>query len=407
MKKIISILLVVSMLFSLSATVFAAGTEENVLRFRKNGTFKILVLADVQDVYPIDDAMISFVNEALDYAKPDLVVFDGDNIVTEDVRAYEQLLYPLVSRNVPFTFVFGNHDVERENFTAEQQLAEYQKYPGCLAFDADPALHGCANHNLLIYSSKGNDIAFNLWMFDSGTSLHDENGEWLGYDWVRADQIEWYNNTRDAITEANGGKVVPAIAFQHIIPKEAVEVLFYESDISMGELTYNFNDGSVYSYIPKIETFDGYIFEKSCPGNGSDGQWDAMKAGGDVLALVVGHDHVNSFVADINGIDLVQTPGATYHSYYNKMLQGARIIELDEGDLDSYYTYELTSSFLATQSGSTITDTDSRSEASYTISNIMLPIVDMFMEFLRDFFKIFSGSIGEVVPPEVTEPIVE
>ena len=407
MKKIISILLVVSMLFSLSATVFAAGTEENVLRFRKNGTFKILVLADVQDVYPIDDAMISFVNEALDYAKPDLVVFDGDNIVTEDVRAYEQLLYPLVSRNVPFTFVFGNHDVERENFTAEQQLAEYQKYPGCLAFDADPALHGCANHNLLIYSSKGNDIAFNLWMFDSGTSLHDENGEWLGYDWVRADQIEWYNNTRDAITEANGGKVVPAIAFQHIIPKEAVEVLFYESDISMGELTYNFNDGSVYSYIPKIETFDGYIFEKSCPGNGSDGQWDAMKAGGDVLAVVVGHDHVNSFVADINGIDLVQTPGATYHSYYNKMLQGARIIELDEGDLDSYYTYELTSSFLATQSGSTITDTDSRSEASYTISNIMLPIVDMFMEFLRDFFKIFSGSIGEVVPPEVTEPVVE
>ena len=407
MKKIISILLVVSMLFSLSVTVFAAGTEENVLRFRKNGTFKILVLADVQDVYPIDDAMISFVNEALDYAKPDLVVFDGDNIVTEDVRAYEQLLYPLVSRNVPFTFVFGNHDVERENFTAEQQLAEYQKYPGCLAFDADPALHGCANHNLLIYSSKGNDIAFNLWMFDSGTSLHDENGEWLGYDWVRADQIEWYNKTRDAITEANGGKVVPAIAFQHIIPKEAVEVLFYESDISMGELTYNFNDGSVYSYIPKIETFDGYIFEKSCPGNGSDGQWDAMKAGGDVLALVVGHDHVNSFVADINGIDLVQTPGATYHSYYNKMLQGARIIELDEGDLDSYYTYELTSSFLATQGDSTITDTDSRSEASYTISNIMLPIVDMFMEFLRDFFKIFSGSIGEVVPPEVTEPIVE
>lgn len=405
MKKIISILLVVSMLFSLSVTVFAAGTEENVLRFRKNGTFKILVLADVQDVYPIDDAMISFVNEALDYAKPDLVVFDGDNIVTEDVRAYEQLLYPLVSRNVPFTFVFGNHDVERENFTAEQQLAEYQKYPGCLAFDADPALHGCANHNLLIYSSKGNDIAFNLWMFDSGTSLHDENGEWLGYDWVRADQIEWYNNTRDAITEANGGKVVPAIAFQHIIPKEAVEVLFYESDISMGELTYNFNDGSVYSYIPKIETFDGYIFEKSCPGNGSDGQWDAMKAGGDVLAVVVGHDHVNSFVADINGVDLVQTPGATYHSYYNKMLQGARIIELDEGDLDSYYTYELTSSFLATQSGSTITDTDSRSEASYTISNIMLPIVNMFMEFLRDFFKIFSGSIGEVVPPEVTEPV--
>ncbi len=402
MKKIISILLVISMMLSLSLTVFAADTEEPVLRFRKDGTFKILVLADVQDVYPIDDAMMAFINEALDYAQPDLVVFDGDNIMTEDVRAYEQLLYPLTERDIPFTLVFGNHDPERENFTAEQQLAEYQKYEGCLAYDADPALHGCGNHNLLIYSSKGNDIAFNLWMFDSGSSLR-ENGEWLGYDWVRADQIEWYNNTRDAITEANGGKLVYSIAFQHIIPKEAVEVLYYESDISMGELTYNFNDGGVYSFIPKIENFDGYIFEKSCCGNGSDGQWDAMKAGGDVLAVVVGHDHVNSFVADIDGIDLVQTPGATYHSYYNNMLQGARVIELDEGDLDSYYTYELTSSFLATQSGSNITDGDSRSEFSYTLSSIMLPIFDMFMEFLRDFLKGFSGSIGEVIPPEIVE----
>ena len=394
MKKIISILLVISMMLSLSLTVFAAGTEETVLRFRKDGTFKILVLADVQDVYPIDDAMMAFLNESLDYVKPDLVVFDGDNIMTEDVRAYEQLLYPLTERDIPFTLVFGNHDPERENFTAEQQLAEYQKYEGCLAYDADPALHGCGNHNLLIYSSKGNDIAFNLWMFDSGSSLR-ENGEWLGYDWVRADQIEWYNNTRDAITEANGGKLVYSIAFQHIIPKEAVEVLFYESDVSLGELTYNFNDGGVYSFIPKIDKFDGYIFEKSCCGNGSDGQWDAMKAGGDVLAVVVGHDHVNSFVADIDGIDLVQTPGATYHSYYNNMLQGARVIELDEGDLDSYYTYELTSSFLATQSGSNITDGTERSEASYAISNIMLPIFNMFMEFLRDIFKNFSGSLVE------------
>ena len=398
MKKVISILLVVSMLFSFAITSFAGGIGENdVLRFRRNGTFKILVLADVQDVYPIEQSMLTFIEEALDYSDPDLVVFDGDNIVSEDVRAYEQLLTPLAERDVPFTLVFGNHDPERENFTAEQQLAEYQKYEGCLAYDADPALHGCANHNLLIYSSKGNDIAFNLWMFDSGTSMHDENGEWLGYDWVREDQINWYNNTRDAITAKNGGKIVPSIAFQHIIPKEAVEVLFYETDTSLGELTYNFNDGGIYSYVPKIDKFDGYIFEKSCPGNGSDGQWDAMKAGGDVLAVVVGHDHVNSFVADINGIDLVQTPGATYHSYYNNMLQGARIIELDEGDLDSYHTYELTSSFLATQSGSKIAEGGVRSEASYSISNIMLPVFNVFMDLLRDVFKAFTNVKTDVI----------
>lgn len=394
MKKVISILLVVSMLFSLSVTSFAAGASDDVLRFNKNGTFKILVLADVQDGYPMEDAMITFVNEALDYAKPDLVVFCGDNIMTNDVRAYEELLTPLVERNVPFSLVFGNHDPEVENFPLEEQLAEYQKYDGCLAFDADPALHGCANHNLTILASKGDDVAFNLWFMDSGSSLH-EGGEWLGYDWVREDQINWYKNTRDALTLENGGEVVPSIMFQHIIPKEAVEELFYESPVSMGELTYNFNDGGVYSYIPKINEFDGYIFEKSCPGYGSDGQWDAMVEGGDVLAVVVGHDHVNSFVADINGIDLVQTPGATYHSYYNSMLQGARIIELDEGDLDSYYTYELTSSFLATQGDSDLTDSGERSGFSYTFSNIFLPIFDMIMEFFRDTLKNLANGFME------------
>ncbi len=399
MKKIIAVLLAVSMLWSFCITSFAAGAgEDDVLRFNKNGTFKILVLADVQDVYPIDDSMIAFINEALDYAKPDLVVFDGDNIMTDDVRAYEQVLTPMVKRGIPFSLVFGNHDPEVEGFPLEEQLAEYQKYEGCLAYDADPALRGCGNHNLLIYSSKGNDIAFNLWFFDSGTSLR-ENGEWLGYDWVREDQIKWYQETRDEITAANGGEIVHSIAFQHIIPKEAVEVLFYETDTSLGELTYNFNDGGVYSFVPKIDKFDGYIFEKSCCGNGSDGQWDAMLEGGDVLAVVVGHDHVNSFVADINGIDLVQTPGATYHSYYNNMLQGARIIELDEGDLDSYYTYELTSSFLASQSGSNITDGDERSEASYTFANIMLPVFDMIMELLRDVFGGIFSNIPEADVP--------
>ncbi len=410
MKKIISLLLVVSMLFSLSVTSFAFSADNGGrLRFNKNGTFKILVLADVQDDYPMEKAMISFVKEAVDYAKPDLVVFCGDNIMTNDVRAYEELLTPLVERNIPFSLVFGNHDPEVADFPLEEQLAEYQKYEGCLAFDADPALHGCGNHNLTILGSKGNDVAFNLWFMDSGTSLHDAEGEWLGYDWVREDQIKWYQETRDALAQENGGEVVPSIMFQHIIPKEAVEELFYGSPIGMGELTYNFNDGGNYSYIPKVNEFDGYIFEKSCPGYGSDGQWDALIEGGDVLAVVVGHDHVNSFVADINGVDLVQVPGATYHSYYNNMLQGARIIELDEGDLDSYHTYELTSSELATKGGSEIADSGERSELSYSISNILLPVFNMIMDLFRDTLKNLGHGFSEMMPeiPETTEPVVE
>ena len=79
------------------------------------------------------------------------------------------------------------------------------------------------------------------------------------------------------------------------------------------------------------------------------------------------------------------------------MLQGARVIELDEGDLDSYYTYELTSSFLATQSGSNIADGGVRSETSYSFSNIMLPIFDIIMDIFRDVVKVFLNTTPEIV----------
>ncbi len=398
MKKIISILLAVSMLCSISVTAFAADPiSDSVLRFNKNGKFKILVLADVQDDYPMDPSTIAFIEEALDYAKPDLVVFDGDNVMTTDLRAYDQMLNPLVERGVKFSLVFGNHDPEvSSEFPTEEQLKIYQSYEGCLAYDAVPELSGVGNHNLPILSSKGNDIAFNLWFFDSGTAYRDSSGEWLGYEWVKEDQINWYKQTSDALTLLNGGEKVYSISFQHIIPKECVEVLFHESPVELGELTYNNvgTDGKTYSFVPKIDSFDGYIFEKCCPGYSTDGQWQAFIDQGDMLACVVGHDHVNSFVADINGVDIVQVPGATNESYYNNLNQGSRIIELDEGDLDSYYTYELTANELASKSGSDIPNADGdRSESSYTIASILRPVLDMIMMLLRDTLANFTKSI--------------
>ena len=110
MKRFISVLLTVCMLCSLVTMSFAGYKEDAKLRFRANGKFKILALADVQDSYPMEPAVIQFISEALDFTSPDLVVFLGDNIVGTDPKSIEQMITPLVERNVPFTFVFGNHD---------------------------------------------------------------------------------------------------------------------------------------------------------------------------------------------------------------------------------------------------------------------------------------------------------
>lgn len=384
MKKVISVVLAVTILFSLVTMSFAGYKEDAKLQFRANGKFKILCLADVQDDYPMEPAVLQFIAEALDFTAPDLVVFVGDNVVGEDIRAIGEMVAPLVERNVPFTFVFGNHDDEG-GLVKEDQLAEYQKFPGCLAFDAVPDLHGCATHNVPILSSDGSKVAFNIWCFDSGGSYRDEDGKWLGYDWVREDQIEWYNTVRDEMTAENGGNLVPSIAFQHIIPQEPCEAIFYESPFGLGEATINFSDGTTYSPIPDITKYEGYVFEKSCPSYGNDGQWDAMIQGGDVLGLVVGHDHVNNFVAHVDGIDLIQTPGCTYNSYYNNMYQGARVIELTEENLRSYETYNVTSSALAQRDDSKLDEVGGRNNYDFffTFEKIFSAIYSFFMKILN------------------------
>ncbi len=392
MKKFMSVLMALVMVFSLVTVGFAGFKDDAQLQFDEDGNFKIMVLADVQTDYPVPDDMITFIREALDYAEPDLVVFCGDNINNPDDRSYDEVLAPIVYRGIPFTGVLGNHDEESSGGkTRDEIVAKYQEYDGCLWYDADPSLHGAGTHNLPILSSDGSKVAFNLWMFDCGDYVRNSQGEWLGYDWVREDQIEWYNNTRDAMTAENGGEVVPSIVFQHIIPQEPTEKIFVQSDINMGDLTINFQDGTSYTFLPDISKFeDGYLFEHACPSYGNDGQWDAMVEGGDVLGVVVGHDHVNNFIVDVDGVDLIMTPGCTYSSYYNDMIQGARIIEINEENPTEYSTYCLTSSALAQEDGSILGDSTDRTQFEYTLSYYFEKIFAILMNILKN---IFGGGV--------------
>lgn len=389
MKKFIALFLSVVMLFSVASIGFAGYKEEAKLQFDENGSFKILVLADIQTDYPVPEDMLTFIKESVEFSKPDLIVLTGDNINTEEPEAYDDVFNTISATGVPFTAVLGNHDEETSGgLTREEIIERYQTYEGCLAYDADPSLHGAGTHNLPILSSDGSELAFNLWMFDCGDYVRTSQGEWLGYDWVRKDQIEWYNKVRDEMTAENGGEVVPSLVFQHIIPQEPCEMIFAPTDVNMGELTFNFQDGTNYTFVPDVTQYDGYLFEKCCPGYGNDGQWDAMVEGGDVLGVVVGHDHINNFIADCGGIDLIMTPGCTYSSYHNDMIQGARVIELNEEDLSTYSTYCVTANALALEDGSQLGE--DRSKLDYTFSYYFEKLFSVIIDIFR---SIFDGTL--------------
>ncbi len=388
-KKILSVILAAIMLLTISVPAFAATEDasSDALKFGSDGKFEILVLADVQDIYPMKEDTLQYIREVLNTVKPDIVVFNGDNITIDDVRAYDQLLSILVERNQKFTFVFGNHDFEDRSFTKEDMLKIYQSYEGCLAYDADPALHGCATHNLPVLSSDGTKVAFNLWMFDSGDYIRDENGKYVKdaqgsriYDCVRKDQIEWYKNESKKLEAENGGKV-PSMAFEHIITEEGVASILPGMPSFLGFMGRSFSNGNAYSFVPVFTRIkSGIILEPPCPSVDNDGQWDAFVERGDVLGCVFGHDHVNSFIGEYNGVDAIMTPGITSESYKNDTLRGARVITIDESDPWTYETEIVHFHALALKAGSLIPEVTGISIAEFRLHEFLLALSEVALK---------------------------
>ncbi len=336
-KRIFSIALALCLVFSAAFCVSASATETAKLTFDENGEFKILHICDCQDNYPAHEEMLVFIDTVLKTYKPDLVVLGGDNTVDEGNTkepAIEELVTPFVENEVYFTLVFGNHDCE-QGVDNDALLKMYQKYGGeyCLAYDEIPELHGTGNHNLPIYSADGSELKFNVWMFDSGTSIH-ENDEWLGYDSVHEDQINWYKEKSKTLVD-NSGKMVNSLVFQHIIVSDVYDEMFVEAPFAMGEITREFN-GKIYSFLPKTNNFTGFLGEYPCPGYINYGQFDAMVETGNVLGIFSGHDHINTFELEMDGIRIINTPGATVESYGYSFTRGARLLTIKEDDTSTF-----------------------------------------------------------------------
>lgn len=388
MKRVLSVLLSIVMLVSCACVAFAADASNGNLRFDENGKFKIMIFSDVQDGYPIEEAAKAFMNESLDKTQPDLVVLLGDNVMSSDSEehywlGYDEMLEPMVSRGIPFTFVFGNHDDESmPGVTKEEMLEKYMSYDGCLAYEADPALHGCATHNLEILSHDGSRTAYNLWMMDSGDYSYTADGEQY-YDCVRADQIAWYESVSRQLEAENGG-LVPSLMFQHIVPLEVAQHVMLTAPFKLGALgKIDAPDGTSVTYLPNLFGFEGTLMEAPCPSRDCEGQWNSLVERGDVKAMFFGHDHMNTFKADVNGVDAVNVPGLTYESSYHSYIeQGAVLVTLDEAD-GSYKSELVYANDLALEEGSQLPGLNGRSLADYRFSKILRYVYQYFVEAVR------------------------
>ena len=174
---------------------------------------------------------------------------------------------------------------------------------------------------------------------------------------------------------------MPSLAFQHIITEEGVAAILPEMPSFLGALGRSFNNGNAYSLVPVFTRIkSGFIFEPPCPSPDNEGQWDAFVERGDVLGCVFGHDHVNSFIAEYNGVDAIMVPGITSESYKDDMLRGGRVFTIDEKDPWNYETEMLHFHALALKEGSLIPEVTGQSIASFRVQEFLLSISEVALK---------------------------
>lgn len=297
--------------FYLALTLLLVTTygmaQKSELQFSKDGKFKIVQFTDVHFKYgnPASNVALERINEVLDAEQPDLVIFTGDVIYSAPADSgMVQVLEQVSKRKLPFVVTFGNHDDE-QGLSRQQLYDIIRKVPGNIMPDRGTALS--PDYALTVKSSSNpqKDAAV-LYCMDSHS--YSPLKDVKGYAWLTFDQVNWYRHQSAAFTAQNGGQPIPALAFFHIPVPEYHEAVADENS-----------------------TIRGTRMEEACAPRINSGMFAAMKEGGDVMGIFVGHDHDNDYAVMWKNILLAYGRYTGGNTVYNHLPNGARVIVLDEG----------------------------------------------------------------------------
>lgn len=343
-SRILAVLLSVCLIAAFAVPMtFAEETDK--VTFREDGSFKVMQIADIQDDQDLHELTVLLLKGAIEKENPDIIILTGDNIAgyrtknaTKSANAIRAFMSIIDTYGIPVVVTFGNHDAYQSGLTREEQMNVYYEFSCVKAvFNNGPE---AGNSCVPVYSSTNPDeVKFLLWAFDTGANEGEDgsrvdNGG-IGYDHIRQNQIDWFNETYAAYSAANGGATINSIIFQHIIVPQIFDALKETSSSTSGAVA---KMGS-YWVLPDTAAEGSVLGESPCPSANDGGEWDMAKANGGVLAITCGHDHNNSFIVPYEGIDIINAPGATFQSYANSDTKGVRCFVLNENDTTTYETY--------------------------------------------------------------------
>jgi len=295
-------------------TLFVVGCADapDRLTMRDDGTFTIVQFTDTHfnTADSLDEPTYALMRLVIDTDRPDLIVLTGDiarlyppdstSVYAEIAKETWPLLIAFLdSTGVPWTFTHGNHDAELTTHGHLDTVIATSRNTLYMPGPADVDGHG--NHVLPVYQ-RDDGIGAVLWFLDSGAY----GSEPSGYGWIRPSQIAWFER-ESARLRHESGPAAPGIAFFHI-PLQQYD--------------------TAWNTLPCL----GVKQERVCMQGRDTGMFDAFKRNG-VAAVYCGHDHVNDYSCELDGVTLAYGRGTGYRPYGKEGFQrGARVVVLtDDG----------------------------------------------------------------------------
>jgi predicted MPP superfamily phosphohydrolase len=273
----------------------------------KNDSLKILQITDLHLTYGIDSgdqktlSLISRLAKSDDY---DLIVITGDLTMSpQGPILFRRLIKHMESLEIPWTFVFGNHETDYhtyQDFLSEIKDTEY------LYFKVGPYIEDGGVGNFKITFTIDSTPFYHAYFLDSKAEVNPDSYDSTTYGYINTHQVNWYND-------------------------------FVQNDLE---------DSVVFMHIPLMdyqvtEGYVGIFNEKQVYHQSKDeGFFDAMVLNGKSKAVFVGHDHLNDFYVMKEDIMLAYGRITGFNGY-GDLERGGRYIEITSlGEIESSIVLE-------------------------------------------------------------------
>lgn len=278
------------------------------------------------------------VNELVNKTQPDLITISGDLAWAGETQAYKMLADLIDSFGVPWAPVWGNHD--NEDGLAYVDVIEelYMTYENCIYLEG-PEEFGSGNYIISI-EENGTPITgiFMMDTHDHDYQIDEVGNKVWGYSRLYNEQLLWYQG--HAVKMKKLGYKDSAIIMH--IPIYAYKDAFNEafnineySPVITWEESYNdkyWNEGYKGSF--------GVRYELGGFPPVEDGVIDIIEDIGHTKYMITGHDHVNNFVINYRGINLVYALKTGMGCYWHQSLNGGTVIKVSsEGISELYHEY--------------------------------------------------------------------